>query len=162
MAMTAKHMFCTLAVSAAAAMLAACGQNAPTPKDPARPAPAPASTANEAARVVDSKTLLVKPAVDQPASVAAPASYPAVKPGETLSAETFLNRDDGRSNDSIASPVKSLEACMNIARERTYANDIGKIYPSKSLTSCIGEDGTARARFSCSRTATGDTACSPV
>lgn len=160
--MKPRFMFSALALGGAA-LIVGCSNDTPHPIDPARPMTAQTNRASPEPKTVDSKTLLPVQASPAPAAVPAVTTYPAVKPGEVLSAETFLNRDDGRSNDSIASPVKSLEACLNIARERTYANDIGNYYSRSSVTSCIGEDGTARARFSCDKDkTTGTIACNPI
>lgn len=133
MAMHLRHMFGALAVSAAAAMLAACGDKVPT-QDPSVTATQPAA----------------------PPQIAAKANLSTKEP---LTANTYYDTSLN-TQTSTSTPVEGIEACLNSAKEATYMASKHMI-GSGTATSCVGKDGIARARFGCSRTDTGAIACRP-
>lgn len=121
MTMTVKHMFGALAVSAAAAMLAACGR----PLDPQAAPAVPVAQALVAA------------------------------PDEALTASTTVNRIDNNAVHGFDVPVKGVEACLNAAKEQTYRAN------RNTMTSCIGQNGHAYARFACAAPSNQPITCSP-
>ena len=140
MKMQVRHMFGALAVSAAAAMLAACGQSVPT-QDPS--------------------ATVTQPVAPPPPPVAVKV-LPATAANEPLTANSHYNTHyDARYYSATSTQVEGVEGCLNSAKEASYMAS-QHMYSSRTDTSCVAKDGTARARFSCEKTsATGVIACSP-
>ncbi len=141
MPMTVKHMFGALAVSAAAAMLAACGQSVPA-QDPSAVVTQP-----------------VAPPAPPPVAVKA---LPATAATEPLTANTHYNTHyDARSYSATSTQVEGIGGCLNSAKEASYMAS-KHMSSSRTDTSCVARDGTARARFTCEKTSgTGVIACTP-
>lgn len=83
------------------------------------------------------------------------ATLPQATSDEALTASTSIGGSSLNSAHGFDVPVKGVQACLNAAKEHTYRTD------RDTTTSCIGSDGLAHARFSCTTHSGSAITCRP-